>query len=134
MPKRAPHAIAAWTWARGTRAGLWWAIAAGLVLDLGSSGALGPHALALVAAAYAAGLVTSTVDGGLFVLPASAGIATLVYGGVLLVTGAVLRESSLHIHANAGWILGTAAWDAAVAPAAVLLVRRADRALSALRW
>jgi rod shape-determining protein MreD len=126
-------AVAAWTWARGTRAGLWWALPAGLILDLGSAGALGPHALALLAAAYVAGLVSSTVDGGLVVLPLSAAAATLAYAATLLVVGALLRESSLHLQANLGWIVSTAVWDAILAPLAVLAVRRADRALAALR-
>ena len=126
-------AVAGWTWARGTRAGLWWALPAGLVLDLGSAGPLGPHALALLAAAYFAGLVSSTVDGGMFVLPISAAAGTLAYAATLVVVGALLRDSSLHVHANAGWIFWTAIWDALLAPLAVLLVRRADRAVAALR-
>ncbi|HEX6489201.1 MAG TPA: rod shape-determining protein MreD [Candidatus Dormibacteraeota bacterium] len=133
-PNLAVVTVAAWTWSRGTRAGLWWAVAAGLVLDLGSGGALGPHALALLAAAYVAGLVTTTIDGGLLTLPASAGLATVAYGAALLVIGAVLRESSLHVHANAGWIFGTSIWSAVLAPLAVLVVRRLDRAVAAVRW
>lgn len=126
-------AVAGWTWARGTRAGLWWALPAGLLLDLGSAGPLGPHALALLAAAYFAGLVSSTVDGGLMALPLSAAAATIAYAVTLLVVGALLREGSLHLHSNAGWIFWTCAWDALLAPVAVLLVRRADRAAAALR-
>lgn len=125
--------VAAWTWARGTRAGLFWALPAGLLLDLGSAGPLGPHALALVAAVYIAGLVSSTVDGGLVVLPLSAAAGTVAYAAMLLLVGALLRESSLHVHANAGWIVSTALWDALLAPLAVLLVRRADRAVATLR-
>jgi rod shape-determining protein MreD len=126
-------AVAAWTWARGTRDGLFWAVPAGIVLDLGSAGPLGPHALALLAAAYVAGLVSSTVDGGLVVLPLSAACATVAYAVTLVVVGAVLRESSLHLHASAGWIIWTAIWDALLAPLAVVAVRRADRAVASLR-
>jgi len=126
-------AVAGWTWARGTRAGLWWALPAGLVLDLGSAGALGPHALALLAAAYVAGLVSSTVDGGIVVLPLSAAAATVAYAATLLIVGALLRETSLHVHANVGWVTWAAIWDAVLAPVAVLAVRRADRAVAALR-
>jgi rod shape-determining protein MreD len=132
-PDLAVVAVAAWTWARGPRSGLAWAIAAGLVLDLGSTGPLGPHALALAAAAYAAGVVVTLVDAGLLVLPVAAGAASLVYGGALVVTGALLRESPLQLHANAGWIAWTAIWDAALAPLAVLAVRRVERGLAALR-
>ena len=126
-------AVAAWCWARGTRAALGWAIAAGLVLDLGSSGPLGPHALALLAAAYAAGLVVTTVDGGPLVLPISAGVATVAYGIALLLISALLREAP-SLHQNAGWIAWTAGWDTALAPIAVFLVSRAERALASLRW
>lgn len=126
-------AVAAWCWARGMRAALGWAVVAGLVLDLGSSGPLGPHALALLVAAYAAGLVVTMVDGGPFVLPISAGVASIAYGLTLLVVAGLLREAP-SLHQNAGWIAWTAAWDTALAPIAVFLVRRADRALAALRW
>lgn len=126
-------AVTGWTWSRGTRAGLWWALPAGLLLDLGSAGPLGPHALALLAAAYVAGLVSSTVDGGLIVLPLSAAAATVAYAATLVVVGALLHESSLHVHANAGWIVWTSGWDALLAPVAVLLVRRADQAVATLR-
>ena len=133
-PELAVVAVAAWTWTRGPREGLWWAIVAGIVLDLGSTGPLGPHALALVVAAYAAGIVLSTVHGGLLVLSAASGIATVVYGAALLVAAALLREAPLQLHANAGWIAWTAAWDAVLAPVAVLAVRRAERGLAALRY
>jgi rod shape-determining protein MreD len=126
-------AVAAWTWARGTRAGLHWAVPAGIGLDLGSAGPLGPHALALLAAAYVAGLVSSTVDGGLVALPLSAACGTVAYAVALLLVGALLHESSLHLHANAGWIVTSTFWDAGLAPVAVLVVRRADRAVAALR-
>ena len=141
MPRLSPAAypnlcviaVAAWTWARGTRPALGWAVAAGLVLDLGSSGPVGPHALALLAAAYAAGLVVTTIDGGPLVLPISAGVATIAYGLTLLLVSGLLREAP-SLHANAGWIAWTAVWDTILAPVAVLLVTRADRALAALRW
>lgn len=126
-------AVAAWCWARGTRPALGWAIAAGIVLDLGSDGPLGPHALALLAAAYAAGIVVTTVDGGPLVLPVSAGAATIAYGAVLLIVGALLRQAP-SLHQNAGWIAWTSVWDTALAPLAVFLVTRADRAFAALRW
>lgn len=134
FPNLAVIAVAAWTWSRGTRAGLWWAVVAGLVLDLGSGGALGPHALALLAAAYVAGLVTTTVDGGLLTLPVSAGLATVAYGAALLLIAALLREGAVHVHANAGWIFWTGVTDAVLAPLAVVAVRRLDHAVAALRW
>lgn len=141
MPRLSPAAypnlcviaVAAWTWGRGTRAALTWAVVAGLVLDLGSSGPIGPHALALLAAAYAAGLVVTTVDGGPLVLPIAAGVASLAYGLALLAVSGLLREPA-SLHANAGWIAWTAVWDTVLAPLAVLLVTRADRALATLRW
>jgi rod shape-determining protein MreD len=126
-------AVAARCWARGTRATLGWAIAAGVILDLGAYGPIGPHALALLAAAYAAGLVVTTVDGGPLVLPISAGVATVAYGLALLLISAVLRDAP-SLHQNASWIAWTAAWDTLLAPVAVFVVSRADRAFTVLRW
>jgi rod shape-determining protein MreD len=51
------------TWTRGVRAGLACACAGGLLLDLAAPGALGPHALALLAAAYLAGFWVRNVAG-----------------------------------------------------------------------
>ncbi len=73
------------TWNFGVRAGLACACAGGLFLDLASPGPLGPHALALLAGAYVAGLWARDVDRASFMQPAlAAGVATLVYSAVLI--------------------------------------------------
>ncbi len=73
------------TWTAGMRAGLACACAGGLFLDLAAPGPLGPHALALLSAAYVAGLWARDVDRSSFMQPAlAAGLATLVYSAVLV--------------------------------------------------
>jgi len=73
------------TWSHGLRAGLACACAGGLLLDLAAPGPLGPHALALLAGAYTAGLWARDVDHASFMQPALVtAVATLVYSLVLV--------------------------------------------------
>lgn len=70
---------------RGGRAGMIWALAGGLLLDLAGTGPLGVHALAMLAAAYAAGVLGATFENrspGLASLAGAAGSA--VYAAVVL--------------------------------------------------
>ncbi len=119
-------AIVCWTWVRGTRHGLLWALAAGFVLDLGSTGPFGPHALALACAAYAAGLLAGLFDEGLAVLPAAAAFATAVYVGALLVIDDTLRIHGAAASSAVGATIASAVFDAGLAPLLMLLVRRVE--------
>lgn len=75
----------AMTWNFGMSAGFACACFGGLFLDLAAPGPLGPHALALLAGAYVAGLWARDVDRSSFMQPAlAAGLATLVYSAVLV--------------------------------------------------
>jgi rod shape-determining protein MreD len=73
------------TWTRGQRAGLVWACAGGLLLDLTAPGPLGPHALALLAGAYVTGFWVRNVDpsGPAQPLIATA-VSTAIYSAVLV--------------------------------------------------
>jgi len=72
----------AWTW--GPRAGMAWACAGGLLLDLLAAGPLGPHALALVPGAYAIALLARRQQPYVLVVAAAAAAVTLVYSAVLV--------------------------------------------------
>jgi len=73
------------TWTRGQRAGLIWACAGGLLLDLTAPGPLGPHALALLAGAYVTGFWVRNVDPSAPVHPVIAtAVSTAIYSVVLV--------------------------------------------------
>ncbi len=74
------------TWLGGVRAGMAWACAGGVVLDLTAPGPLGPHALALLGGAFLAGFWLRNLERESFVQPAlAAASATVIYCLVLLV-------------------------------------------------
>ena len=73
------------TWTRGQRAGLLWACAGGLLLDLTAPGPLGPHALALLAGAYVSGFWVRNVDPYEPAHPLIAtAVSTAIYSAVLV--------------------------------------------------
>jgi rod shape-determining protein MreD len=73
------------TWTRGQRAGLVWACAGGLLLDLTAPGPLGPHALALLAGAYVTGFWVRNVDPSGAAHPVIAtAVSTAIYSAVLV--------------------------------------------------
>jgi rod shape-determining protein MreD len=77
--------VTAITWTRGQRAGLIWACAGGLLLDLTAPGPLGPHALALLAGAYVTGFWVRNVDPSGPVHPMIAtAVSTAIYSAVLV--------------------------------------------------
>jgi len=73
------------TWTRGQRAGLVWACAGGLLLDLTAPGPLGPHAVALLAGAYVTGFWVRNVDPSGPAHPVIAtAVSTAIYSAVLV--------------------------------------------------
>ena len=73
------------TWTRGQRAGLLWACAGGLLLDLAAPGPLGPHALALLVGAYVTGFWVRNVDRSGPAHPViAAAVSTAIYSAVLV--------------------------------------------------
>jgi len=86
FPNLVLAAVVCITWLRGPRAGLVWACAGGLLLDLTAPGPLGPHAIALLVGAYAVGFWVRNVPPTSMVQPAIAaaaasGLYTLVLIG-----------------------------------------------------
>ncbi len=78
-------AVIALTWTAGVRSGLVWACVGGLLLDLTAPGPLGPHALALLAGAYATGFWARNLDRESPIHPAlAAGVSTVLYSLILV--------------------------------------------------
>lgn len=69
----------------GNGSGLRWALAGGLLLDLGGTGPLGVHALAMLSAAYVAGCCASSLGGDRLPVAALAGGAgAACYSAIVL--------------------------------------------------
>jgi rod shape-determining protein MreD len=84
-------AVVGVTWMQGVRAGLLWACAGGLLLDLNAPGPIGLHAVALLAGAYAAGFWARNLDREGFLHPMGAvACATILYSLVLIGADGVL--------------------------------------------
>jgi rod shape-determining protein MreD len=127
-PNLALLAVVALTWLHGPRAVLPWAGAAGFLLDLSWPGPLGLHAIALLAACYAAGLVAERLSEGRVLLPAAAAaLSSLVYG-LIVIGGAETLGQPLPAGTVARLLLlGGALYDAVLIPLVLLLVARLDR-------
>jgi rod shape-determining protein MreD len=125
FPNLALIAVIGITWTAGARAGLAWACVAGLLLDLTSAGPLGPHALALLAGAYATGFWARNFQGGGPVYPALAAAAgTALYSLILVGTDNALGLSGPSPAIIAQLILAASAYNALLAPVALFMLRR----------
>jgi rod shape-determining protein MreD len=118
--------VVARAWLRGGGAGMRWALAGGLLLDLAGIGPLGAHALALLAAAYAAGVLAASFENdartGLALLAGGAGGA--VYGVVLLGLADSLGLAQVSVVAAAPLVLGGTVTTALLVPAAAAAMAR----------
>lgn len=84
LPNLVLVAVVVITWTLGARTGLLLACAGGLLLDLGSAGPVGPHALALLGGPYLIGWLSRRVQPPSAVaVAATAAPATLLYCVVL---------------------------------------------------
>ena len=130
--------VAGWTLVRGAGAGIRWAIAGGLLLDLVAPGPLGVHALALAAGAYATGFLQRSFEADPVLLPVLSGVlATVVYNLVLLGILQLLGNPVALLPVLQGWVAPSSLYDALLLPLAVVLLRRLDRALPepvAIEW
>lgn len=85
FPNLVLAAVVCVTWLRGARAGLVWACAGGLLLDLTAPGPLGPHALALLVGAYAVSFWAGNVKPASVLQPAlAAAAASAIYSLMLI--------------------------------------------------
>jgi rod shape-determining protein MreD len=125
FPNLALIAVIGITWTQGARAGLAWACIAGLLLDLTAAGALGPHALALLAAAYASGFWARNFQGGGPVYPALAAAAGTVFYSLILVGADVTLSLPVPPMAiTIQLILAASAYNALLMPLGLFTLRR----------
>lgn len=122
------------TWARGQRAGLLWACAGGVLLDLAAAGPLGPHALALLAGAYLVGFWVRNVDRASALQAVIATAAcTAVYSLVLVGCDDLLDLPMPPLNVAAELAAGAAVYNAVlVMPAMALLRLTGERTLGAV--
>lgn len=118
-------AIVAITWTVGPRAGMVWACVGGVLLDLTSSGPVGPHALALLPGVYVIGFWTRNVERSTPVaVAATAAASTLLYSVVLVLAADLLGLPVPPAGVAAQLALTAAVYNAVLSPFAYELVRR----------
>lgn len=118
-------AVVGITWAYGVRAGLIWACVGGVLLDLTASGAIGPHALALLAGAYATSLWTRDLERPTALhLALTAALATILYSLALVVTYGVLGLPAPDVMTVVRLTVAGAAYNAVLMPFAFEPFRR----------
>jgi rod shape-determining protein MreD len=112
------------TWMQGVRAGLAWACVGGVLLDLTASGPVGPHALALLAAAYATSLWARNLDRPNALHAAvTASLGTGAYSITLVLTYGFLGTPAMDAGVVARLTLAAAIYNGALAPLAIELMR-----------
>jgi rod shape-determining protein MreD len=117
--------VAARAFLGGGRAGMVWGLAGGLMLDLTGTGPLGVHALAMLAAAYAAGLLAAAFENDRTLLAGLAGaVAAVVYSIVVLGAADTLGLADVPFGASVSLVAGGAAITAPLTIAAARLLRR----------
>jgi rod shape-determining protein MreD len=125
FPNLALVAVIAITWTSGVRYGLAWACVAGLMLDLTSDGPLGPHALALLAAAYLTGFWARNLDRDSVLHPVIAAAAgTAAYSSVLVLADDVLGLPMPALGAALQLVAAASVYNAVLMPVALAMMRR----------
>jgi rod shape-determining protein MreD len=125
FPNLALIAVIGTTWTFGARAGLAWACFAGLLLDLTAAGPLGPHAIALLAAAYTTGFWARNFQGGGPVYPALAAVAgTALYSLILVGADDALGLPVPPPAAIVQLILAASGYNALLMPVGLVVLRR----------
>lgn len=109
----------------GGRTGMAWGLAGGLMLDLAGSGPLGVHALAMLVAAFAAGLLGSAFENGRAVLAGLAGaLGAACYSCVVLASADTLGLADVSAGAALPLVVRGAAAAALLTAGAALLTHR----------
>jgi rod shape-determining protein MreD len=119
--------VVARAWLRGGGAGMRWALAGGLLLDLAGIGPLGAHALALLAAAYAGGVLAASFENDArlpWLALVAGGAGGAVYGVVLLGLADSLGLAQVSLAAAAPLLLGGVLTTALLVPAAAAAMAR----------
>lgn len=109
----------------GVRAGLVWACIGGVLLDLTAAGAIGPHALALLAGAYATSLWARNLERANAVhVVLTVAVGTALYSLVLVVTDGVLGSPVPNPGVVLQLTLAASVYNAVLTPIAVEAMRR----------
>ena len=125
-------AVVGVTWTQGVRAGLVWACAGGILLDLNAPGPLGLHAVALLAGAYAAGFWARNLDReGLLHAIGAVACATILYSLVLIGADVVLGLPTPQLTTAVEVVTAASAVNALLTPPLLGVIRWVT---SGLRW
>jgi rod shape-determining protein MreD len=118
-------AVVGITWCQGVRAGLVWACVGGVLLDLTASGPVGPHALALLTAAYATSLWARDLErpNALYAF-LTAVLGTVAYSLTLVLTDGLLGMPAMDAGVVARLTLAAAIYNAVLMPFAIEVMRR----------
>ena len=118
-------AVVAITWSYGVRAGLVWSCVGGVLLDLTASGAIGPHALALLVCAYATSLWARNLERpNALHVALTAALSTALYSVVLVVVEGLLGMPSPDPGLVFRLALAMAIYNALLTPLAMEAMRR----------
>jgi rod shape-determining protein MreD len=118
-------AVVGITWMQGVRAGLIWGCVGGVLLDLTASGPVGPHALALLTAAYATSLWARNLDRPNAAHAAlTSGAGTVAYALALVLTDGLLGVPAMDAAVVARLTFAAAIYNAALTPFAIEIIRR----------
>jgi rod shape-determining protein MreD len=117
--------VVAITWTSGVRVGMAWACIGGVLLDLTAPGPVGPHAVALLTAAYATSVWARNFErANALHAVLTAAAATAVYSLTLVVTDGVLGMQGMAPGVFIRLTLAAAAFNAVLAPFALEAARR----------
>jgi rod shape-determining protein MreD len=124
FPNLALVAVIAVTWTAGVRAGMAWACIAGLMLDLTAPGPLGPHALALLAGAYATGFWWRNLDRDSVLHPVLAvAVSTALYSLILIGADDMLGLPVPPIGVAVQLVVAASVYNAVLTPFILFVVR-----------
>jgi rod shape-determining protein MreD len=125
FPNLALVVVIAITWTAGVRQGMAWACVAGLLLDLTADGPLGPHAVALLAAAYLSGFWVRNLDRESLLHPVIAAAAsTAAYSAVLVLSDDVLGLPVPSLGIALQLVVAASVYNAALMPVVLAVTRK----------
>lgn len=125
FPNLVLAAVVCIAWLRGPRAGLVWACVGGLLLDLTAPGPLGPHALALVAGAYAVGFWVRNVKlSNVAQAALAAAVASVIYSSILIAADDLLGLPIPPFRLVFNLAAAASIYNAVLVTAALLVLRR----------
>ena len=117
--------VVAITWMSGVRAGMAWACIGGVLLDLSAPGAVGPHALALLTAAYVTSLWARNFESAHALHAAlTAAAGTAAYSLTLVLTDGLLGQPGIDAGIFIRLAVAAAVYNALLTPFALEAMRR----------